>query len=105
MMNKYNLIDSFKFALQGIWFALKTQRNMRLHFLAAVVVLVLSWMLSLPVREFLLVLTAVFLVIITETINTAVEATVDMFTEEYNELARVPRMLQLVRCFWPACMP
>ena len=35
-----NLLESFNFALEGIIHVLRTQRNMRIHFLVAVIVLV-----------------------------------------------------------------
>lgn len=85
------IIRSFHFAVVGLIYALKTQRNMRIHFGAAVLVLLAGPFFRLSGIETLLLFLAVFLVIITELINTAVEKTVDMFTESYHPLAEIAK--------------
>ena len=72
-----NLLESFNRAASGIIYCLRTQRNFRIHVFAAGAVLLLSLWFRLSKWEFLLVLAAIFLVLITEAINTAVEVTID----------------------------
>ena len=86
-MKRRSLLKSFIAAFAGIAFAFRRERNMRFHLFAAVLAILASAWLRVERWEFLLVLTAVFLVLITEMINTALERAVDLSTRKYNELA------------------
>jgi len=86
-----SLYESFGYAFRGLWYAVNTQRNLRLHFLAAASILVLGWFLALPTRSFISVLTAVMVVMVTEMLNTAVESVVDLASPEFHELARIAK--------------
>ncbi|HHU76697.1 MAG TPA: diacylglycerol kinase family protein [Firmicutes bacterium] len=83
--------ESLKDAFKGLFFAMRHERNMGYHILAAGIVLVVSFHFHLDRIELLFVCTAIFLVIITEMINTAVEAVVDLYTSEYHHLAKVAK--------------
>ncbi|GAB7386324.1 hypothetical protein BSNK01_01590 [Bacillaceae bacterium] len=87
-MGKEPLHRSFRHAADGLRSALQTERNLRIHLAAAAVVLALGALLSLPARDFALILFAIALVIVTELVNTAVERTVDLVTGEFHELAK-----------------
>ena len=83
--------ESFKFALHGMYYSLRTQRNMRIHTIAAVVVVIIAFCLGCTRDEIaLLVLTAAF-VVCTEMMNTAVETAVDLCTTEYHPLAKIAK--------------
>lgn len=85
------VLRSFRYALEGLKFTVVTQRNMRIHFLAALGVLLLSLYLPMSKTEVLLLFVTIILVLFAELINTAVEAVVDMVTEEYHPLAKVAK--------------
>lgn len=87
-MRSASFRDSFGYALGGIAYAFRTQRNVRLHFAAAVLAAAAAWVLDFQAPEWALLSITIFLVIVTEIINTAIEKTVDMFTSEYNSLAK-----------------
>ncbi len=53
--------------------------------------LLFSSFLGLTVIEVLIICFAVFLVIITEMINTAIEKTIDMITQDYHHLAKIAK--------------
>ena len=86
-----NLVESFNRAMDGVIYCLRTQRNLRIHFCAAVAVLFLSLWLHLTKEEMLLIFIAIALVLVTEMINTAIEVTVDLITEEYHPLAAIAK--------------
>jgi len=90
MVNSRRIIG-FKCAARGILYALKTQLNMRIHCLAALAALVSAWLLRVSKLEFLWVILAIFLVLVTELLNTAVEIIVDLVSPEYNPLAGVAK--------------
>lgn len=91
MKRAENLAQSFRFAFQGLWYALNTQRNMRLHLLSAATVLALGWVLRLPRREFIVVLAVIMVVMVAEMLNTAIEATVDLSCQEIHPLAQIAK--------------
>ncbi|WP_134700152.1 diacylglycerol kinase [Ammoniphilus sp. YIM 78166] len=85
------LIRSFGNAMEGIAYTIKTQRNMQIHVGAATMVFLASWLLEIPWNEVLLVFFSIFLVLILEMVNTAIEATVDLVTDQYHPLAKVAK--------------
>lgn len=85
------LTRSFRDAAAGLRYCFATQRNMLIHLLLGAVVIVLAFLLRLERWELLFILTAVFAVLAVETINTAVEKTVDLIIEEHHKLAHVAK--------------
>ncbi len=83
--------DSLSYAIAGIVYVLKTQRNMRVHFTVAIAVLFFSSFFNLSNFELLAVFFAIVLVILSEMVNTAIESTVDILTEEYNSKAKIAK--------------
>ncbi|MDK2919915.1 MAG: diacylglycerol kinase [Candidatus Petromonas sp.] len=90
-MKAKKLIDSFNYAFEGIIYTLKTQRNMRIHFIIAVLVLFFSLFYNLTKIEILILFITIALVIIAEMINTCIEATIDLITDKYHELAKIAK--------------
>ncbi|MDO9557165.1 MAG: diacylglycerol kinase [Coriobacteriia bacterium] len=103
-MRSKSLLWSFNYAIDGIAYALRTQRNMRIHVGAAMVVLVASLFLRIERAEFLAVVFAVAFVLVTELINTAVEATVDIITDTFEPLAKVAKDVAAGAVFVSAIM-
>lgn len=90
-MRNRNLLESFNCAFEGIIHTFRTQRNMRLHFLAAFFILLISLWIPLTKVEVLLLFITIALVLLAEMFNTAIETTIDMITEEYHPLAAVAK--------------
>ena len=87
-----NLVDSFERAITGVVYCLRTQRNFRLHFFAAVLSLFSSVWFHLTKAELLLVFMAITFVWVTEIINTAIEVTIDLVTKrKYHPLAAIAK--------------
>ncbi len=89
--SKRTLIWSFNYAIEGVVYALRTQRNMRVHVAVAVLVALASLLLGVSRLELASVVFAVSLVFVAELINTAVEATVDVAVDHYDPLAKVAK--------------
>lgn len=87
-MKPSNWLESVNCAIEGILWAVKTQRHLRWHFAAAMAVLLLAHFMALSALEFILLSFAVTLVIFAELMNTAVEVVVDMISPEYHLLAK-----------------
>jgi len=87
-MRPSNWLESVNCAIEGILWAVRTQRHMLLHFVAAVAVLFLALWFRVSAVDFLLLAFAVTLVLVTELANTALEVVVDMVSPEFSPLAR-----------------
>ena len=86
-----SLIQSFNYAFEGIIHVLRTQRNMRIHFSIAVVVLIAGLAVDVSRLELIALLLAIAFVLIAEMINTAVEATIDVATTSFDPMAKLAK--------------
>ena len=78
-----SLLSSFKYAFRGIYYAFKFNRNIRIHAVAAILVIVASILLKVNAFEMGILGVMILLVICTEMINTAIEEVVDLLTNEH----------------------
>lgn len=83
-----DFLKSFLYAGRGILFAVKTERNMRFHLCFMLLVIFFSRFYGLSRGEYALLFVIFSLVISAETINTAVENTVDLISKEKSETAK-----------------
>ncbi|MFR9708330.1 diacylglycerol kinase family protein [Paenibacillus sp. MB22_1] len=83
--------SSFRYALEGIATSLRTQRHVRFHCVAAVIVIAAAIALSLPARDVALLLLVIALVISLELVNTAIEAVVDLAAPEWHRLGKIAK--------------
>jgi diacylglycerol kinase (ATP) len=86
-----SLIQSFNFAFEGIIHVLRTQRNMRIHFLIAVGVLVAALLVGVTKLELIALLLAITFVFIAEMINSALEHAIDVSTTSFDPLAKLAK--------------
>ncbi len=90
-MRSRSLLWSFNYAIAGIVYALRTQRNMRLHVVAAGAVLTGALVLNVTRYEMILLLFAISFVLVVELANTAIEATVDIAVDFFNPMAKIAK--------------
>ncbi len=83
-----SVLRSFGPALAGVAWALKTQRNLQVHAMAAVLVVSLGFWLRLADWEWCVVLLATGLVWVAELLNTALEVLADRVTKEREDSIR-----------------
>jgi diacylglycerol kinase (ATP) len=81
-MKKQSLLDSFNHALQGVIEALKSERNLKIHFVLAFAALISALFFDFTPAEFLILIAAITLVIVAELFNTSIEAVVDLICGE-----------------------
>jgi diacylglycerol kinase (ATP) len=85
------LIESFNFAVEGIIHVLRTQRNMRIHLLAALIVLIAAIATGVTKLELIALLLAIAFVFITKMINSALEQAIDVSTTSFDPLAKLAK--------------
>jgi len=86
-----SILWSFNYAIAGVVYALRTQRNMRIHVAAALLTLVAALVLQVNTLGLVAIVFAISLVFVTELFNTALEAAVDVATTTYDPLAKVAK--------------
>src|SRR6266545_557236 len=86
-----SLIESFNFAFEGIIHVLRTQRNMRIHFAIAVIVLIVGLATNVSRLELIALLLAISFVLIAEMINTAIEGAIDVATTSFDPMAKLAK--------------
>jgi diacylglycerol kinase len=91
MTNNKSIINSFKVAFQGIYYALKYNRNIRVHFIAAFLVIIASIYFKVNAFEMGILGVMILLVICTEMINTAIEEMVNLLINEHRQEAKIAK--------------
>lgn len=86
--SRLSLRYAFVCAGNGISYAVRTQRNMKIHLAVSVLALVLGLVLSIDAASWTAVVICIALVFAAECLNTALESVVDLVAPEYHELAR-----------------
>src|SRR5438046_1242657 len=85
------VIDSFNYAAEGIIHVLRTQRNMRIHFAIAVVVIIAALVVNVTKLELIALCISITFVLISEMLNTAVEAAIDIATTSFDPMAKLAK--------------
>jgi diacylglycerol kinase (ATP) len=88
MKSHRELKNSFNCAIEGVLWAVRSQRHMRYHCLAAVAIVLAGLLFRVSALEFLFLVFGVVLVLFAELVNTAVEVLVDLVSPDYHPLAR-----------------
>ncbi len=70
---------------------MRTQRNMRVHLLAALAAVIAGLILRISAVDWACVLLAIGMVLTAEALNTVVEALADLCTEEFHPLAKIAK--------------
>jgi diacylglycerol kinase (ATP) len=85
------VLDSFNYAFEGIIHVLRTQRNMRIHFAVAFVVLVAALVVNVTKLELIALVISITFVLIAEMLNTGIEAAIDIATTSFDPMAKLAK--------------
>jgi diacylglycerol kinase len=84
-------LRSFGFAGAGLRYLVRTQPNFRVHLLAALIVVGTAFLAGATGVEIAVLLLAIGLVLMAESLNTALEAVVDLASPAVHPLARIAK--------------
>ena len=84
-------IAGFGFAFSGLWYAIRTQVNMKVHLALAILALALGIALRISAVEFALVFVAIGVVMVADMFNTVIEMCVDLASPSYHPLAKIAK--------------
>ena len=85
------LLNSFKYAIEGIIYAFKFEQNIIVHTIITTLVIILGLVLKISGFEWLICFILFGLVIATELINTSIEAMVDLICPKKDPLAKIAK--------------
>lgn len=85
------LVNSFKYAIEGINQALKTEQNFKIHILIMILVIIFGIILKISKNEWIICIILFGFVISLEMVNTAIENTVDLITIEKHPKAKAAK--------------
>ncbi len=88
-MRSRNILEAFRCAFSGLWYTLRTQRNMRFHLAIASGVVIAGLWLRLSTDQWALIALTSGLVLVSEMANTVIEKLVDLVCPEYHPLAKI----------------
>lgn len=82
---------SFQHAFAGLWWAVSTQPNFRIHLIVSTLVLLLCWHLEASSMEWTVIVFTILLGLTAEMINTSLEAMTDLITKEWRTEAKIAK--------------
>jgi diacylglycerol kinase (ATP) len=85
------LIDSFNYAFEGIIHVLRTQRNLRIHFVIAIAVIAAAAGFGVDRIELICLLLAIAFVLVAEMVNSAIEGAIDVSTTSFDPNAKLAK--------------
>jgi diacylglycerol kinase (ATP) len=87
----HSLLVSFNYAIEGVIHVLRRERNMRVHFALATIVLVLAFAYDVTKVELMVLLVSIAFVLFAEMVNTAIEEMIDLSTKHYDPRAKIAK--------------
>lgn len=91
MKPKYTLFSNAKYALQGLVALLKFETSFKIELCVIIPALVLNCFLPITLAEHLFLAGVLVLILIVEALNSAIEACVDLITNEWHEKAKMAK--------------
>ena len=89
------MIDSFRYALNGIAVSIKDERNLKIQMIVMMLVIIAGFLLKISRTEWIICIILFALVLSAEMINTAVENAIDytreMTVDKDHDLARIAK--------------
>lgn len=85
------IIASIKNSFNGLKQAYKNEQSVYLHLIYTIILLLFSFILKISLTEWLIIISIIGLTLVVELLNTAIESTVDLVTQDFHPLAKVAK--------------
>ncbi len=82
---------SFTYAIKGLKYAYRNEQNLAFDIGMSILVVIAGFLFKVSISEWALLALTIGIVLSLELINTAIEAVVDLVTEDYHPLAKVAK--------------
>ncbi|MDO4765400.1 MAG: diacylglycerol kinase family protein [Eubacteriales bacterium] len=84
----HTLKESFRYAISGIYFAFREERNFKVHSILAILAIFLATILQCNLTEWIIIILCIGIVMSAEIFNTAIENTMDWLDPQYNKYVK-----------------
>lgn len=91
MKPKYHLFNNAKYALEGILALFRNESSFRIELYIIIPAIIFSFFLKISFLEHLFLVGVLFLILIVEALNSALEACVDLITNEWHPKAKMAK--------------
>ncbi|HCT84030.1 MAG TPA: diacylglycerol kinase [Candidatus Margulisbacteria bacterium] len=85
------ILDSFGYAIRGLYYAFRSQRHMKVHVTVATAIVFAGFNCEITKIEWLLLVLAISGVMVTELINTSIELSIDLVTKKLRPRAMLAK--------------
>ena len=86
-----NMVNKCKYTLHGLKYCFENESSFLIVALCCCVIIILGIAFDIDFLEWVISFGSMGLIMVVEILNTAIEATVDMVTKEYNEYAKIAK--------------
>ena len=86
-----NILNKCKYSYQGLAYCFQNESSFLIEAISACLVIIMGIVFDITFLEWVISFGSLCLITIIELLNTAIEATVDMVTQDYNEYAKIAK--------------
>lgn len=86
-----NVLNKCKYSYQGLSYCFQNESSFLIEAISACLIIIMGIVFDITFLEWVISFGSLCLITIIELLNTAIEATVDMVTQEYNEYAKIAK--------------
>jgi len=83
--------NSINYSMAGLRYAYKNEQSMTIHVSITAAIIILGIILDISRLEWIICIFLLGIIMATELINTALEAVVDLITQDYHPLAKIAK--------------
>lgn len=84
-------LNSIKNSINGYIYAYTNEQSLTIHAILTIIVLFTGFYFKISKMQWAILVIVMSIVIIAELLNTAIEATIDLVTDKYHELAKIAK--------------
>lgn len=84
-------LQGVSYCLEGISYTFKNEKNFRIEVFLGIITVILSLIFKISILEWVIIVFMINMVLVLELINTAFELIVDLYTQEYNKIAKATK--------------
>ena len=86
-----SFLKGVRYCLEGISYTFKNERNFRIETLLGIIAVILSFVFKISILEWIAIVVVINMVLVLELLNTAFESIVDLYTQDYNKIAKAAK--------------
>lgn len=83
--------NSIKYSIEGLYYAYRYEQSLWLHGLVSILAVIMGFIFKISLSEWAIIFIALGAILALELINTAIEAAVDLTTNEIHPLAKIAK--------------